>query len=61
MGHDGFRPSLRVATCDYAGRSYGWEPLSGQSAAMRPAMSATIRDPCVEYEGCTCLDAAERP
>jgi hypothetical protein len=23
-------PSLTVATCDYAGRSYGWEPLSGQ-------------------------------
>jgi hypothetical protein len=29
-GHDGFHPSLRVANCDYAGRSYGWEILSGQ-------------------------------
>ena len=35
--------------------------MLSKSAAMRPAMSATIRDPCVEYEGCTCLDAAERP
>jgi hypothetical protein len=26
----GFHLSLKVATCDYAGRSYGWEPFSGQ-------------------------------
>jgi hypothetical protein len=30
MGTRRVSPSLTVATCDYAGRSYGWEPLSGQ-------------------------------
>jgi len=43
-GHDGFRPSLRVATCDYAGRSYGCEPLSGQSAGLGSASVRNVRD-----------------
>jgi hypothetical protein len=44
MGTRRVSPSLKVATCDYAGRSYGWEPLSGQSAAVCPAVSANVRD-----------------
>jgi nucleotide-binding universal stress UspA family protein len=35
VGHDGFCPSLKVATCDYAGRSDGWEPFSGQYTEVR--------------------------
>src|SRR5690349_8396928 len=33
-----------VATCDYAGRSYGWEPLSGQSERPGSAQFKTVCD-----------------
>jgi hypothetical protein len=44
MGARRVSPSLTVATCDYAGRSYGWEPLSGQSARQDPAGVIVVRD-----------------
>jgi hypothetical protein len=39
-GTTGFCPSLRVATCDYAGWSDGREPFSGQLGSTPPKVGA---------------------
>jgi hypothetical protein len=46
MGTRRVSPSLTVATCDYAGRSYGWEPLSGQLVIPTAGAADGQADPC---------------
>ena len=45
MGARRVSPSLTVATCDYAGRSYGWEPpfrSAGHAGSIPVARSRSL-------------------